>query len=53
MDVKNRHQAISKILMRAWRERWTEYQFGIQIKQGKNNIPVASFYSFIKQKYVY
>lgn len=33
MDVKNRQQAISRILMKAWRERWTEYEFGIQIKQ--------------------
>lgn len=33
MDIKNRQQAISKILMRAWRERWTNYQFGIEIKE--------------------
>jgi mediator of RNA polymerase II transcription subunit 24 len=33
MDVKNRQQAISKILMKAWKERWSEYQFGIHIKQ--------------------
>jgi Mediator complex subunit 24 N-terminal len=33
MDVKTRQQAISKILMKAWRERWTEQEFGIQIKQ--------------------
>lgn len=32
MDVKNRQQAISKILMKAWRERWTDYKFGIEIK---------------------
>lgn len=33
MDVKNRQQAISKILMKAWRERWTDFKFGIEIKQ--------------------
>lgn len=33
MDVKTRQQAISKILMRAWRERWTDYKFGIEIKE--------------------
>ncbi|CRK99434.1 CLUMA_CG012704, isoform A [Clunio marinus] len=33
MDVRSRQQAISKVLMKAWRERWTEYEFGIQIKQ--------------------
>ena len=33
MDVKNRQQAISKILMKAWRERWTDYKFGIEIKE--------------------
>lgn len=38
MEGKNRHQAISKILMKAWRERWTEYQFGIQIKQALPSI---------------
>lgn len=33
MDAKIRQQAISKILMKAWRERWTDYKFGIEIKQ--------------------
>jgi mediator of RNA polymerase II transcription subunit 24 len=32
MDVKSSQQAISKILMKAWKERWTEFQFGIHIK---------------------
>lgn len=47
MDVKNRQQAISKILMKAWRERWTEFQFGIQIKQAFENpsirLPVDAY----------
>lgn len=33
MDAKNRQQAISKILMKAWRERWTDFKFGIEIKE--------------------
>lgn len=37
MDVKTRQHAISTILMKAWRERWTEYEFGIQIKQAFTN----------------
>lgn len=37
MDVKNRQQAISKILMKAWRERWTEFEFGIHVKKAFPN----------------
>lgn len=33
MDIKNRQHNIQKILLRAFRERWPEYQFGIKIKQ--------------------
>lgn len=46
MDGKNRQQAISKILMKAWRERWTEYEFGTQIKFafGKGpRLPIDSY----------
>ncbi|KAG5680195.1 hypothetical protein PVAND_009720 [Polypedilum vanderplanki] len=38
MDIKNRQQNIQKILLRAFRERWPEYQFGIKIKQA---LPLA------------
>lgn len=46
MDVKHRQQAISRILMKAWRERWTEYEFGLQIKLafGKGpRLPIDSY----------
>lgn len=33
MDTKNRQQAISRILMKAWRERWSDFKFGIEIKE--------------------
>lgn len=33
MDVKSRQQAISKTLMKAWRERWTPEIFSIFIKE--------------------